>query len=153
MIVEFDQNKKREKLHSICHFDDENIKSAIDALKQNIQQMKIPYLNAPQIGHNYRIIAFQEEFNYLTGSSSEIKILVDPIAVKTYGKAKQRIEGMFGLPKIRVKIYRYPRIKVRYYDKNGNQQTEIFENENAAFIQQSIDLFDGFYITDKGEKI
>lgn len=96
-------------------------------------------LAANQIGYNYRILVFKYDKRY--------KIIVDPEYLKRGGGKTTKKEGCLSVPGSvtkPVRVSRYKRIRIRYFNVEQSKWVEnTFNNTNARVIQHEIDHLNG----------
>ena len=57
-------------------------------------------------------------------------------------------EGCLSIPEIREDVYREPRIRMTYYDRDWNFHDKVFDGFAARIIQHEYDHIDGILFTD-----
>lgn len=108
-------------------------------------------LAAPQIGIGKRIIAFRSrgfDKNEPDSKKDDFEILVNPRITQARGELVVGEEGCLSCPEIRVEIGRYPEIKVRGYDAEGNKVNRRYLDFAARVVQHEMDHLDGKLIVD-----
>ncbi|MBN1662109.1 MAG: peptide deformylase [Deltaproteobacteria bacterium] len=108
-------------------------------------------LAAPQIGINKRIIIFRNK-NFddpdWTKNEKDYEVLINPRISQARGEMIAGSEGCLSCPDLRVEIFRYPEIKVRAYDINGEKINKRYDDFLARIVQHEIDHLEGKLITD-----
>jgi len=108
-------------------------------------------LAAPQIGINKRIIIFRNK-NFddpdWTKDEKDYDVLINPRISQARGEMVAGSEGCLSCPEIRVEIFRYPEIKVRAYDINGEKINKRYTDFLARILQHEIDHLEGKLIID-----
>ncbi|HQP12031.1 MAG TPA: peptide deformylase [Candidatus Omnitrophota bacterium] len=108
-------------------------------------------LAAPQIGINKRIIIFRNK-NFddpdWTKDEKDYEVLVNPRISQARGEQIAGSEGCLSCPDIRVEILRYPEIKVRAYNINGEKISKRYTDFLARIVQHEIDHLEGKLIID-----
>jgi len=95
-------------------------------------------LAAPQIGHKKRII--------LVNVQAKTTIMVNPVIILTKGKYSWGHESCFSVPismKHPVRIKRWFKVKVAYWNEEGNVVEKLFKGLEARLIQHEIAHLDG----------
>lgn len=95
-------------------------------------------LAAPQISHKKRII--------LVNVQAKTTIMVNPIIILKKGKHSLGNESCFSIPmsmKHPVRIKRWFKVKVAYWDEEGELVEKLFKSFEARLIQHEIDHLDG----------
>jgi peptide deformylase len=108
-------------------------------------------LAAPQIGINKRIIVFRNkgfEEKSKIKSAGDFEVLVNPRINQERGEKVTMPEGCLSCPEIQIEVSRFPEIKVRAFDANGQKVNKRYEDYVARVIQHEIDHLDGKLIVD-----
>jgi len=108
-------------------------------------------LAAPQIGIARRIIVFRnKEFDEKSWSKSDrdYDVLINPRITQARGDMVTRPEGCLSCPEIQIEISRFPEIKVRAYDINGQKVSRRYTDYLARIVQHEMDHLDGKLIID-----
>lgn len=107
-------------------------------------------LAAPQIGITKRIIAFRVKG---FGEKRKIRpddfeVLINPRITQARGEKEKMAEGCLSCPEIQVEIDRFPEIKVRGLNAQGEKVNKKYLDYVARIIQHEIDHLDGKLIVD-----
>lgn len=104
-------------------------------------------LAAPQIGRQYRIFI-------LGGPSGKIPHMtfINPEIVETKGAKRSRIEGCLSVPLVYAKVNRWQKIRLKWFDLDFVEHTEMFRNFEALVIQHEMDHLDGVQFYDRSKK-
>ncbi|MEW6333077.1 MAG: peptide deformylase [Thermodesulfobacteriota bacterium] len=131
---------------------DRATKEAIRALtKAFLEREEAVGLAAPQIGIGTRIIVFRTRGfdDKDTGQKKEdCEILINPRITQQRGDPVVGEEGCLSCPEIRVEISRYPEIKVRALDAEGQKVSRRYLDFAARVIQHEMDHLEGKLIVD-----
>jgi peptide deformylase len=122
-----------------------------DLIKTFLARKDALGLAAPQIGINKKIIIFKNKnFDEKDWSKDEkdYDVLINPRISQARGEMVALSEGCLSCPEIRVEIFRYPEIKVRAYDIDGNKISKRYTDFLARIAQHEIDHLDGKLIID-----
>lgn len=113
-------------------------------------------LAAPQIGISKRIVVFKTK-NLQSGEpvkdDSEYEVLINPRITQVRGDRETMREGCLSCPDISVEVPRYPSIKVKAYDRNGNKINKRYSGFLARVVQHEVDHLEGKLIIDRGTTI
>lgn len=105
-------------------------------------------LAASQVGKSLRLFLAENE-DTGRGGEKKIAVFINPeIDIEDFTQEIDT-EGCLSIPKTWGKVPRYSKIKVRYYDREGNKQTAKYEGFIARLIQHENDHLDGVLFTDK----
>jgi peptide deformylase len=96
-------------------------------------------ITAPHIGISARVVVLQ-----LSGNSSE-KTYINPEIVWASDEKIVHDEGSVSMPGIVEKVERHARIRIRYQDIDGNEQTEESDGLLAVCHQHEIDQLNGIF--------
>lgn len=102
-------------------------------------------LAAIQIGVPLRLMIYRT-------SRGIISPLVNPEIIETKGNATENgIEACLSVPGVFKRVPRYDRIRVKFWDRTGNnEEIQWFIGDAARIIQHEIDHLDGKLIVDSG---
>jgi peptide deformylase len=107
-------------------------------------------LAAPQIGINKRIIAFRIKGFGEKGKvkPEDFELLVNPRITQARGEKVTMSEGCLSCPEIQVEVSRFPEIKVRALNAQGEKISKRYLDYVARVIQHEIDHLEGKLIID-----
>lgn len=113
-------------------------------LYETLMSTKYLGLSAPQVGLPYRVFALRTSpgivcFNPRVVDRSEEEITLDEMNVTFHHLV--------------VPIKRPKRIKVRYFEPNGNVKTETFDGMTSRYFLHQLDHLDGIVYTQRANKI
>lgn len=108
-------------------------------------------LAAPQIGKSLRI--FVVDATALADEEPEMsdfkKAFINP-KLEVLGEEMIIMnEGCLSLPKIREDVERYNKVRITYFDENGDFHDEIFDGLKARVIQHEYDHLEGILFIDR----
>ncbi len=107
-------------------------------------------LAAPQIGISKRIIVFRnkgfDEKRKVT--PDDFEVLINPRITQARGEKVTMSEGCLSCPEIQIEVSRFPEIKVRALNAQGEKISKRYLNYVARVIQHEIDHLDGKLIVD-----
>lgn len=113
-------------------------------------------LAAPQIGKAIRLFvidgspfADDEDDPMAEGMDGFKEVFINAHIVEQHGNEWAFSEGCLSIPKIRENVYRKPKIKIEYFDREWNKHIKEFEGYQARIIQHEYDHIDGILFTDK----
>ncbi|MBC3540163.1 peptide deformylase [Rufibacter sediminis] len=107
-------------------------------------------LAAPQIGKSIRLFVidskpFMDEDEAEKGVK---KAFINPTILEESGEEWGFDEGCLSIPGVREEVWRQERIKIRYYDLEGKEYIEEFDDVTARVIQHEYDHIEGILFTD-----
>lgn len=92
-------------------------------------------LAANQIGYNARIFVMLYRNGWI--------IIVDPKLIRSPGGVDYIIEGCLSVPGVRKRVMRYTKIRVEYFDDEGELVARNFNNFHARIFQHELDHLNG----------
>jgi peptide deformylase len=110
-------------------------------------------LAAPQIGINKRIFVFRNKgFDEKSKikNPKDFEVLVNPRITQARGEKVTMAEGCLSCPEIQVEVSRFPEIKVRALNAQGEKIGKRYLDYVARVIQHELDHLDGKLIVDYG---
>ncbi|MBA9079792.1 peptide deformylase [Rufibacter quisquiliarum] len=107
-------------------------------------------LAAPQIGKSIRLFVidskpFMEEGEEEKGVK---KAFINPVILEESGEEWGFDEGCLSIPGVREEVWRQERIKIKYYDLDGKEYIEEYDDLTARVIQHEYDHIEGILFTD-----
>lgn len=100
-------------------------------------------LAAPQVNQSVRMFVMKSGFQV------PLTIVINPVIeyLTEYGKTNST-EGCLSIPGQTLKVERYKRIRMSYWDRNGQYITEEIKGFKAIISQHEYDHLNGVLITD-----
>jgi peptide deformylase len=140
-ILEFPDPRLRKKAAAVAVVD--------DALRQLIDDMFETMYEAPGIGlaatqvdvHRRLLVADVSQ------EKNEPRVLINPEILEKDGTTVTE-EGCLSVPGYFEEVERADHVKVRYLDRDGNEQVSEFEDLLAVCVQHEIDHLDGRLFVD-----
>jgi len=102
-------------------------------------------LAAPQVGISKKIIVIDSSFSESTDSAMH---LINPEILETEGECLLE-EGCLSIPGVYEEIVRPEKIRVKYFDINGNEQNTDADGLLSRVIQHEMDHLDGILFVDR----
>lgn len=117
----------------------------VDNMFQTMYQAEGVGLAAPQVGLDIRLVVI--DLAPVADEDPSFKhdkwVMINGRIIETSGDPIAQEEGCLSLPGVREKVERYPKILVRWMDRDFIQQEEWFEGFRARVIQHEFDHLDG----------
>lgn len=132
-----------------CPLDPEAKKAVQNLIDSFLARDDASGLAAPQIGINKKIIIFRNK----EGEKGKVKpgdfdVLINPRITQARGEKVTMTEGCLSCPDIQVEVGRFPEIKVRAFDANGEKISKRYLDYVARVVQHEMDHLDGKLIVD-----
>ena len=143
--------RQKAKQVDICNLD--NYSELIAQMLLILSDSKGVGLAAPQIFESYAmiIIASRPSERYPHAPEMEPVVMINP-SFKVLSKAiKKDWEGCLSIPGIRALVPRYEKIKISYYDQQGNLQELVANDFIARIFQHEYDHLEGLLYLDRVE--
>ena len=100
-------------------------------------------LAAPQVGMSVRV--------FVMGSGEEYVAMFNPSILESSKEESLVAEGCLSFPMLVLKISRPKKIKVEYYDYEGNRHESEFDGLTAHVFQHELDHLNGICYTDRAK--
>ncbi len=127
----------------------------IESMKELLLTKKLGIgLAAPQIGISLRlaVITIRASKHRPDAKPFDL-VIINPEIIETAGRRKQMYEGCIsGGPNrsgLFARVPRYKKIKLKYYNQNGNLQKKYFEGLTAHVLQHEVDHLNGVLFVDR----
>jgi len=134
----------REKAKPVTVFDD-SIRSLAREMLVTMYREEGVGLAAPQVGERKRLIVVDPEPQ--EGEQHPL-VLINPEIVDQQGQSVAE-EGCLSFPEVYCEIARAERIRVQYFDLDGNEHFLDAEGWVARVIQHEIDHLNGVLLVDR----
>jgi peptide deformylase len=142
---------RKPSLEAAVPFDEERKKDIETLIETFLERDDGVGLAAPQIGISRRIVIFRNKgFDEKVWSKSEKEydVLINPRITQARGDLVTMAEGCLSCPEIQVEISRFPEIKIRAYDTEGQKINRRYTDYLARIVQHEMDHLDGKLIID-----
>jgi peptide deformylase len=131
--------------------DSENLDKLIADMFDTMYKSDGVGLAAPQINKSIRLIVidatpFEEDDPSLKDFK---KVIINPEILEFTGEKEAFNEGCLSLPNIREDVVRPNTIKIRYFDENFNEFTEVWDGIKARVVQHEYDHLEGKLFIDR----
>ena len=140
----------RKKAAEVNLADKEAIASLVQDLKDTLVTADGCGLAAPQIGVSQRVVIVDgdvvaDTYDYLKDFR---RTLINPEILEESEEQTTYSEGCLSIPGVYCDIVRPKTIKVRYYNEDLEQVSEVFDNFAARMVQHELSHLDGDLFTD-----
>lgn len=112
-------------------------------------------LAAPQVGNACALAVIAVRRSKVRPDAEPFDlVIINPEIIETYGRKAQLWEGCIsagsnGQADLFAKVPRYSKLKLGFYDENGDMHTEVFGGFAAHVIQHEVDHLNGILFVDK----
>ncbi|NDV47375.1 peptide deformylase [Paludibacter sp. 221] len=127
------------------------LKTLVDNMFETMYHADGVGLAAPQIGLPIRLLVIDlVPFKEQDPELAAFKVaMINPEMLELSEETESCEEGCLSIPGIHESVVRAQRIKIRYYDADFNEHTEVFEGYKARVVQHEYDHLEGNLFTDK----
>jgi peptide deformylase len=131
--------------------DYEDLKQLIDNMYETMYAAEGVGLAAPQIGKALRLFVVDaspmaEEYPEAKGFK---KTFINPTIIETYGESFSYEEGCLSIPNIREDVVRESIVKIKYFDEDFNERTDVYEGIISRIVQHEYDHVEQVMFTDR----
>lgn len=114
-------------------------------------------LAAPQIGKDIRMFVVDgAQMNENLDEDEEVnphlegfkKVFINAEVLEEDGEEWAYEEGCLSIPDVRADVYRPERVKIKYFDTDWKEHTEVYVDMAARIIQHEYDHIEGVLFTD-----
>ncbi|MCR5326230.1 MAG: peptide deformylase [Bacteroidales bacterium] len=128
----------------------EELTALIADLKDTLKRSEGCGLAAPQIGVSLRVLIvdgdeMEEVYPYLKGFK---RTMINPVVLEESQEQCEYEEGCLSVPGVYCNVRRPVSMKVRYYDEEFQERTEVFDKFGCRMIQHEMSHLDGVLFTD-----
>ena len=128
----------------------EELTALIADLKDTLKRSEGCGLAAPQIGVSLRVLIvdgneMEEVYPYLKGFK---RTMINPVVLEESQEQCEYEEGCLSVPGVYCNVRRPVSMKVRYYDEEFKEHTEVFDKFGCRMIQHEMSHLDGVLFTD-----
>jgi peptide deformylase len=128
-----------------------DLKPLIDNMYETLYNAEGVGLAAPQVGKPIRL--FIVDANPMAEEYPDAKdfkkIFINPVILEKRGEPFAYKEGCLSIPEIREDIVRESIVKIRYFDENFNEHTDVFEGIISRIVQHEYDHIEQIMFTDR----
>ena len=140
-ILEFPDPRLRKKAVPVEAVDDE-LRTLIDDMFETMYEAPGIGLAATQVDVHRRLLVSD-----VSSEKTDPHVFINPVILEKDGVTVTE-EGCLSVPGYYEEVERAEHIKVRYLDRDGNEQEEEFEGLLAVCVQHEIDHLDGKLFVD-----
>ena len=142
------QNKKLKEISIEVESFDEELHSLLEDMKETMYAKEGIGLAAIQIGVAKRVLIINLADEDGNQNPEELVEVINPVIIEGDGKIVYQ-EGCLSVPTFYEEVERFEKIKVRYYDRNGNKIEKNLEGLMAIAFQHESDHLNGKLFIEK----
>lgn len=152
-IVELGNPVLRTKAKEVKDISDPKVQQLIDDLIFTAHEASGVGLAAPQVGQSLRIfiIASYPNDRYPEAPEMIPTPVINPKIISYSDGLVKGWEGCLSIPGIRAPVLRHRSVKVKYFDREGNELEAMFEDFVARIFQHEFDHIEGIVFLDRLE--
>jgi len=137
-VLLFPDPRLRQAAAPVAAFDDDLRRLAAD-LRDTMRAAEGIGITAPHVGVPLRVVVLQ------LATDEEARTYVNPVVELASDETARHQEGSVSMPGVAEEVERSARIRVRYQDLDGAQQTEEADGLRAVCHLHEIDQLDGIF--------
>ena len=141
-------NKKLKEISIEVESFDEELHSLLEDMKETMYAKEGIGLAAIQIGVAKRVLIINLADEDGNQNPEELVEVINPVIIEGDGKIVYQ-EGCLSVPTFYEEVERFEKIKVRYYDRNGNKIEKNLEGLMAIAFQHESDHLNGRLFIEK----
>lgn len=127
---------------------DRDFQTLIDDMITTMKKKSGVGLAAPQVNHSIRLFVMRKLF------SVPLTVVINPkIEYLTEFGTELSIEGCLSIPGQRLKVERYKKIRLSYFDREGQFKTDETTGLKAIIAQHEYDHLNGVLIVDLAQQM
>ncbi len=152
-IVELGNPVLRTKAKEVKDIPDPKVQQLIDDLIFTASHASGVGISAPQVGQSLRIfiIASYPNDRYPEAPEMIPTPIINPQIISFSDGLVEGWEGCLSIPGIRAPVLRHRSVKVKYFDREGNELEAVLEDFIARIFQHEFDHIEGIVFLDRLE--
>jgi peptide deformylase len=128
-----------------------DLKQLIDNMYETMYNAEGVGLAAPQVGKTIRLFVMDaspmaDEYPEAQGFK---KTFINPAIIETYGEPFSYKEGCLSVPNIREEVVRNSIVKIKYFDEDFTEHTDVYDGIVSRIIQHEYDHIEQIMFTDR----
>ncbi|MDR1584221.1 MAG: peptide deformylase [Prevotellaceae bacterium] len=149
-IYLYGANVLREKTEPVTP-DYPDLKQLIDNMYETMSNAEGVGLAAPQVGKAIRLFVVDASpmVDDYPDAKDFKKTFINPTIIETYGEPFAYKEGCLSVPNIREEIVRDSMVKIKYFDEDFNEHTDVYDGIVSRIIQHEYDHVEQIMFTDR----
>jgi peptide deformylase len=118
-----------------------DLKQLISNMYETMNKAEGIGLAAPQVGIAIRL--FVVDATSMADEYPEVrdfkKVFINPTIIETSGEPFSSQEGCLSIPNIREEVVRDSIVKIKYFDENFNEHTDVYDGVISRIVQHEYD--------------
>ncbi|MDR3246520.1 MAG: peptide deformylase [Prevotellaceae bacterium] len=125
-----------------------DLKQLIDNMFETMYNAEGIGLAAPQVGKPIRLFVVDTANADEPETERFKKAFINPVILEKSGELFSYKEGCLSIPNIREDVVRESIVKIRYFDEDFNEHTDVYDGTVARVIQHEYDHIEQIMFTD-----
>jgi len=150
-ITEFGNPILRKKAKEVENIDDPETQKLINDMMATVTEVNGVGLASPQVNRSLRIFIISSHPNTRYPDAPDVtpREIINPVITDRSEEMEKDWEGCLSIPGIRGIVPRHKEIKVKYLNRQGEENSEIFHHFIARVFQHELDHLDGMVFLDR----
>lgn len=127
---------------------DEKLAGFVSSMFETMYAAQGVGLAAPQVGESLRVFVVDTTPMEDDEADGLKQAFINPVIIEEAGAPWAFEEGCLSIPGIREDVSRKAKIRIKYFDENGNEHEEEYDGMKARVIQHEYDHIEGVLFTD-----
>lgn len=128
---------------------DGELQRIFDDLREALAATQARVLTAPQLGTELQVLVYRSGQEAADGPLAGIRVLLNPMLEPEHGDLVYDWEGCLSVPGLRGLVPRYPTVRMRGVDENGQPVDLTAEGQEARVLQHAHDHLSGVVFLDR----
>ena len=154
-IIELGNPILRKKAKKVYDIQNDSFQNLIDDMMLTMSEANGVGIASPQVSETYQLFIMHSNSNprYPDAPKMDPTEIINPEIIFRSDETETNWEGCLSIPGLRGLVTRNKSIKVRYYDRKGNEIEKTFEDFPARIFQHEYDHLNGILFLDRIESI
>lgn len=118
-------------------------------LRHSLGETGAPALTAPQLGVELQLLAFREVTGVAAAGEPRLRIVINPMLEPEHGDLVYDWEECVSIPDLKGLVPRYPAVRLRGIDEQGDPVDLRAEGKLARILQHAHDHLSGVVFLDR----
>jgi peptide deformylase len=126
-----------------------DLKQLIDNMYETMYNAEGVGLAAPQVGKPIRLFVVHAKDEDDPKAENFKKTFINPLILEKSGDMFAYKEGCLSIPELREDIVRESIVKIKYFDEDFNEHTDVYDGTISRIIQHEYDHVEQIMFTDR----